>query len=162
MYSVSVEWGNQKIQQAAKQGYLDVAFGLRVRTPLLYKYNTSLSLSQAEGRTVGNAAGQSYGMLNNRAASALLSAVRESCKPIFPCAQIHDAQYYLIPSHDPHEIHWLNKHLTREMKWQAWDEIKHPTVGLGGELDLFPFSWGKGVTLGNDASVQEIQAILGI
>lgn len=159
MYSVSIEWGNQKVQLAAKQGYLDVAFGLRVRTPLLQRYGLTLSHSQAEGRTVNNAAGQSYGLLNTRAAIAFNRQAREQKRPVYPCAQIHDAQYYLSPK-EPEVVHWINVTLTHEMKWQEIEEIKHPDVGLSGELDVFRFSWAKGHTLKNDASLEDVRNVL--
>lgn len=159
MYAVAREATNQKLTLAAKQGYLDVAFGLRVRTPLLQKYGLSLSHSQAEGRSVGNAWGQSYGLLNTRAGTAFLSRVRSENRPVYPCAQIHDAQYFLAPC-KPEIIHWINIHLTQEMQWQELDEIRHPEVGLGGELDVFRFSWAKGHTLKNNASFADVQKVL--
>ena len=159
LYQISTLRLNEKLDQASKQGYLDVAFGLRVRTPLLAKYGLTMSHSQAEGRSVGNAWGQSYGLLNTRAALAFNAHARRSQRPIYPCAQIHDAQYYLSPR-DPELIHWMNHTLTQEMRWQEIEEIKHPQVGLSGELDLFRFSWSKGHTLKNDASIADVQKVL--
>ena len=159
MYKVADERTAEKLALASKQGYLDVAFGLRVRTPLLHKYGLSLSHSQAEGRSVGNAWGQSYGLLNTRAGTAFLKLVREQGRPVYPCAQIHDAQYYLAPC-EPNTISWVNQELTREMRWQDLDEIRHPEVGLGGELDVFRFSWARGHTLPNNASLLEVEKVL--
>ncbi len=159
MYKVAEQRTQEKLALASKQGYLDVAFGVRVRTPLLQKFGLSLSHSQAEGRTVGNAWGQSYGLLNTRAGTAFLKQVREQQKPVYPCAQIHDAQYFLAPV-DPELILWVNKHLTDEMRWQELDEIRHPDVGLSGELDVFRFSWARGHTLKNNASLTDVQKVL--
>lgn len=159
LYQVSTLRLGEKLALAAKQGYLTVAFGLRVRTPLLHKYGLSLSHSQAEGRSVGNAWGQSYGLLNTRAGTAFLKRVRSENRPVYPCAQIHDAQYFLAPC-DPEVVHWINIHLTQEMQWQELDEIRHPEVGLGGELDVFRFSWAKGHTLKNNASLADVQKVL--
>jgi len=159
MYKVAEQATREKLTLASKQGYLDVAFGVRVRTPLLQKYGLSLSHSQAEGRTVGNAWGQSYGLLNTRAGTAFLRRVRAENRPVYPCAQIHDAQYFMVPR-EPELIQWVNKHLTDEMRWQELDEIRHPDVGLSGELDVFRFSWAKGHTLKNDASLNDVQKVL--
>lgn len=159
MYKVAEQRTQEKLALASKQGYLDVAFGIRVRTPLLHRYGLSLSHSQAEGRTVGNAWGQSFGLLNTRAGTAFLKQVREQQRPVYPCAQIHDAQYFLAPK-DPELILWVNKHLTDEMRWQDLDEIRHPEVGLSGELDVFRFSWAKGHTLKNNASLADVQKVL--
>lgn len=158
-YQVSKQYAEAKCAQAARDGYLDVAFGLRVRTPLLHKYGLSLSLSQAEGRSVCNAASQSFGLLNTRSGTAFLKRVREEGMPVYPCAQIHDAQYFLAPR-KAEIIHWVNTHLIQEMKWQELDEIRHPEVGLGGELDVFRFSWAKGHTIPNNASLLEVEKVL--
>lgn len=159
MYKVAEQRTQEKLALASKQGYLDVAFGVRVRTPLLQKFGLSMSHSQAEGRTVGNAWGQSYGLLNTRAGTAFLKRVRSENQPVYPCAQIHDAQYF-IAKKEPELIHWVNKHLTDEMRWQELDEIRHPDVGLSGELDVFRFSWAKGHTLKNNASLSDVQKVL--
>ena len=159
LYQVSMLRLGEKLTLASKQGYLDVAFGVRVRTPLLQKYGLSLSHSQAEGRTVGNAWGQSYGLLNTRAGTAFLRRVRAENRPVYPCAQIHDAQYFMVPR-EPQLIQWVNKHLTDEMRWQELDEIRHPDVGLSGELDVFRFSWSRGHTLKNNASLSDVQKVL--
>lgn len=159
MYKVAEQRTQEKLALASKQGYLDVAFGVRVRTPLLQRFGLSMSHSQAEGRTVGNAWGQSYGLLNTRAGTAFLKRVRSENQPVYPCAQIHDAQYF-IAKKEPELIHWVNKHLTDEMRWQELDEIRHPDVGLSGELDVFRFSWAKGHTLKNNASLSDVQKVL--
>lgn len=159
MYKIAEQRTQEKLALAAKQGYLDVAFGIRVRTPLLQRYGLSLAHSQAEGRTVGNAWGQSYGLLNTRAGTAFLKRVRREKRSVYPCAQIHDAQYYLA-ANDAIEVHWINMNLTEEMRWQELDEIRHPDVGLSGELDVFRFSWAKGHTLKNNASLADVQKVL--
>lgn len=159
MYQVAEQRTQEKLLLASKQGYLDVAFGLRVRTPLLQKYGLTLSHSQAEGRSVGNAWGQSYGLLNTRAGTAFMKQVRDEDRPVYACAQIHDSQYFIAPK-DPMQILWVNVTLTKEMRWQELDEIRHPEVGLSGELDVFRFSWAKGHTLKNDASLADVERVL--
>ena len=77
MYKVSIDYVNQKLEQATQDGYITVAFGLRVRTPLLAQtiLNTGKTPKEAaaEGRTAGNAMGQSYCMLNSRAAAKFMT-----------------------------------------------------------------------------------------
>ena len=79
LYQVSDQWVAERIKQAAKDGYVEVAFGLRVRTPLLAQTTLGMKSTpyeaEAEGRTAGNALGQSYGLLNNRAAVAFMRKV---------------------------------------------------------------------------------------
>ena len=164
MYTVSDNWVAGRIKQASTDGYVTAAFGLRVRTPILAATILGNSKTpyeaQAEGRTAGNALGQSWGMLNNRAGiefqrRCLASPYRNDIKPN---AHIHDAQYGLVRD-DAEVIKWLNDNLTDCMKWQDDPEISHPGVKLGGDMDiLFPDMTNK-VTFPNGASVDEIRTL---
>lgn len=92
LYKVSDAWKLSKINQAKKDGYVTGAFGLRVRTPLLHNNFGKLSNeAAAEARTAGNALGQGWGLLNDRAMNAVLKRVRESKfnGMVQPCAKIH-------------------------------------------------------------------------
>ena len=162
LYKVSDQYVQNRLEQASKDGYVEVAFGLRVRTPLLKQVMWGQGRvpyeAQAEGRTAGNALGQSYGLLNNRAATAFMKKVwaSEFKHDILPVALIHDAIYLLIRD-DIRVVTWANKHLIEEMQWQELPEIQHPTVKLGAALDLFYPSWAHPITLPNGATEQEIQ-----
>ncbi|XP_069177036.1 DNA polymerase I-like [Procambarus clarkii] len=158
MYKVSDQVIQERLQRASELGYAEVAFGLRVRTPSLTNGRRGPSV-EADKRTVGNAMGQSYGLLNNRAVNALMSKAKSIGIPVYPCAQIHDASYYIIRD-DLETIDWMNRNLPKEMEWQGLPDITHPTVGLGGELSIFKKSWGKEISLPNNATKDEIQRIL--
>lgn len=164
MYKVSDAWKLGKLQQASKDGYVSVAFGLRVRTPLLkqvifggYKMPTAAA---AEGRTAGNALGQSYCMLNCRAANEFMEKVWNSKYrlDVKPIAQIHDASYYLI-KRDLEVVEWVNKELIKSMGWQELPELAHPEIKLSAELDIFFPHWGHPITLPNDADQATIKKI---
>lgn len=164
LYKVSDQWKEQRIMQASKDGYAIVAFGLKVRTPILGQvlYNSSKTPYEAkkEARTVGNAMGQSYGMLNNRAGIEVQQKTLQSDfrLDILPCCHIHDAQYFLVRNRvEP--IHYLNEILIPAMEWQELDEIKHPQVKLGGELSVFYPSWAKEVKIPNGATPEQIKSI---
>ena len=150
--------------QASKDGFVEVAFGLRVRTPLLKQVifgSKSIPYeAAAEGRTAGNALGQSYGLLNNRAANAFMEKVRVSkyCLDIKLVALIHDAIYLLIRD-DAEVVEWANQHLIEAMKWQELPEIQHPTVKLGAALDIFWPNWSNAITLPNGADQATIQSL---
>jgi len=138
-----------------------VAFGLRVRTPLLKQvvWNSKGMPFEAaaEGRTAGNALGQSYGLLNNRAAVAFMQKVWQSKYryDIKPVALIHDAIYVLIKD-DVEIVEWANRELINSMRWQELPEIQHPTVKLGAALDIFWPDWAHPTTLPNEASQEKI------
>lgn len=165
LYVVSDQWVAAKLDQASKDGYITTAFGLRVRTPLLHQVIRGNSRTpfeaEAEGRTAGNALGQGWCLLNSRAASEFMGKVRDSeyRLDIRPCAQIHDASYYLIRDNID-AVMYTNEHLVKAVKWQDHPDIYHPDVGLGGDLSLFWPHWGKEAVIPNEASEEEIRHII--
>lgn len=164
LYRVSVEWVNSKLKEASKTGYILGAFGLKIRTPLLKQTiqgtRSTPTEASAEGRTAGNALGQSWCLLNNRAQAEFLSLVRASefKYDIRPCAAIHDATYYEVPE-DLAAVQYVNTHLVREVNWNDHPEIYHPEVGLGGKLSVFYPSWEHEITIPNDATTDEIETV---
>lgn len=165
LYFVSDQWVAGKLDQASKDGYVTVAFGLRVRTPLLKqtirKTGKTPYEAEAEGRSAGNALGQSWCLLNSRAGVEFNGKVRKSKfrLDIRPCAQIHDAQYHIIRD-CPEAVAYANKHLVKATFWQAHPDIAHPEVKLGGELGIFWPSWEKEITIPNGAGADEIIGIV--
>ena len=164
LYKVSDEYVAERLKQAAKDGYVEVAFGLRVRTPLLAQVLWGGPrvpyAAQAEGRTAGNALGQSYGLLNNRAANAFMAKVWASPYryDILPVALIHDSIYLLIKDNID-TVAWVNNELILAMQWQELPEIAHDTVKLGANLGIFWPSWANEITLPNQADKPTIRAI---
>jgi DNA polymerase-1 len=165
LYKVSDQWVQTRIDEAAQCGYAEVAFGLRVRTPLLHQVVLGNSKTPheaaAEGRTVGNAFGQSYGLLNTRAGVEFMQKVRTSeyRLDIKPSAHIHDAQYFLVRD-DLELLEWMNEHLVKAVQWQELPEIQHDTVKLGGDLSIFYPTWKDEIEIYNNASQEEIKEIL--
>lgn len=160
LYKVSIDWVRAKLNQAAIDGYITAAFGLRVRTPLLHQTVLGTSKTpyeaEAEGRTAGNALGQSWCLLNSRAGSEFMQKVRKSefRLDIRPCAQIHDAQYFLVRE-DMRPLLYMNEHLVKAVNWNDHPDIYHPEVGLGGEVGIFFPNWGNEITLANDVTTPE-------
>lgn len=161
LYQVSDQYVQDRLHQASKDGYVTVAFGLRVRTPLLKQvlfggpkmpYEAA-----AEGRTAGNAMGQSYGLLNNRAAVDFMRKVWASPYrlDIMPVALIHDAIYTLVKDRAD-VMEWANRELIKSMQWQELPEIQHPTVKLGAAIDIFWPSWAHATTIPNGADQETI------
>lgn len=156
LYQVSDQWVANQLNQATKDGYITGAFGLRIRTPKLHQVflNTrrTPTSAAAEGRTAGNALGQSWCLLNNRAGSEFMAKVRASefWADIRPCVHIHDAQYYLIRE-DLEALAFANEHLVTAVRWQDHPLIAHPEVKLGGELSIFHPTWVEEITLPNAA-----------
>ena len=153
-----------RLTQATTDGYVTVAFGLRLRTPMLGRSYLGLDCTPkevaAEGRTAGNAMGQSYGLLNNRAACATWKRIWDSefRFDIKPVALVHDAIYALVRN-DPKVVEFFNNVLTEEMAWQELPELQHDTVKIHGNLDLFYPSWATPVTLPVGADIPTIKAV---
>ena len=161
LYKVSEDYKQSRLLLAGSQGYSTVAFGLRVRTPLLAKSilgnSKTLREAEAEGRSVGNAMFQSYGLLNNRAAVEFMQRVWASKfkYDVFLVSLIHDAIYFIMKD-DIEVVEWVNTNLIECMQWQELPEIQHDQVKLGAELDLFHPDWSHAITLPNAASEQQI------
>jgi DNA polymerase-1 len=113
--------------------------------------------AQKEARTAGNALGQSYGMLNNRAAVEFqaITLASDYSTEILPCAPIHDAQYFVIRN-DIEVVKWFNDNLIPCMQWQELEELEHPTVKLGGNLEIFHPTLADKVSIPNNATAEEI------
>lgn len=165
LYKVSIDWVNDKLNQASRDGYVTGAFGLKVRTPLLAQVirgnKKTPTEAEAEGRTAGNALGQSWCLLNTRAGSEFMGKTRKSKHKyqVRPCAQIHDASYYVIPD-DLDVLMYVNKHLVKAVQWQDHPDIYHPDVGLGGEVSIFYPTWAKEIEIPNGATQEEILSIV--
>lgn len=164
LYAASTEYIMDRLKQATVDGYVTVAFGLRLRTPMLGRSYLGLNCTPkevaAEGRSAGNAMGQSYGLLNNRAAVAFMKRVHESPfrYDIKPVAMIHDSIYLLIRN-DPAVVEWANRVLIEEMSWQDLPELHHDKVKIGAALDLFYPNWATPVTLPINADIPTIKAV---
>lgn len=163
LYEVSDQWVTAKLKEAEATGYITAAFGLRVRTPILAQTilgNRATPFeAEAEGRTAGNALGQSWGLLNTRAVMAFMKDVRTSQHrlTIRPCAQIHDANYYIVKD-DIDVVQWLNNNLVKHIEWQEHPDIMHDEVKLGGEVSIFYPNWSSDITIANNASPEDIKA----
>ena len=161
LYKVSVQWVNQKLDAAMTDGYITGAFGLRVRTPLLAQVIRGTKKTpheaEAEGRSAGNALGQSWCLLNSRACSEFMGKVRKSEHrlDIRVSAQIHDAMYFLIRD-DIDIIMFTNEHLIKAVQWQEHPDIQHDEVKLGGEFSIFYPDWSKEMGIPNGATVNQV------
>lgn len=161
LYKESDEWVAAHIDNATRVGYVVGAFGLRLRTPILgqtlLRTRQTPHEAEAEARTAGNALGQSYGLLNNRVLIKVMEEVYQSkySLDIKPVASIHDATYYIIKD-DAEVIEWLNECLIRHMDWQDLPDLRHETVGLGGELSIFYPNWASELELPNGVDTTQI------
>lgn len=164
LYQVSDAWVQDRLDEAAERGYVTTAFGLRLRTPLLSRslrnHKSTPYEAQAESRTAGNALGQGYGLLTNRACNAFMEKVWASPYrlDILPVAMIHDA-IYLVIRNNPDIVAWVNRELIQAMQWQELPELRHNKVKLGAELSLFYPSWADELKLPNEADIPTICAL---
>jgi len=101
--------------------------------------------------------GQSYSLLNNRAAIEFTQRVKESKYKydIRVIAVIHDA-IYIYCKNTLGCVHWVNTNLIECMEWDELPELKHDIVKLGAELDVFKVNWSNPITLKNKWSIKDI------
>lgn len=66
-----------------------------------------------------------------------------------------DAAYFLIRD-DLHTLKYVNDHYVKEMYWQQDPRIQHPTITLGGSLEVFYPSWAESCEIKNEATEEEI------
>lgn len=165
LYKVSIDWVQDKLKEASEIGHVTLAFGLRLRTPLLHQIMFGRSgvpfQAEAEGRTAGNAvSGQSYGLLTNRALMQFMERVRSSVhrNHIKPIAMIHDA-IYLVIWDSLEVIEWVNTNLIECMQWQELPELKHDQIKLGAELEIYFPSWATPMKIPNKANTSVIQTM---
>lgn len=164
MYAESFKWTKAQVELAAQRGYAVLAFGLRLRAPMLAKCNIHSDSMPKEAmkeyRTIGNALGQSWGLLNTRAAVQVMHKMEQPDNydyrmNIKPCAHIHDAQYYLVRNNLKY-IRFLNDALQEAVTWQEDPLIAHDEVKLGGALAIFYPTWADEMDLPRHATDEEI------
>ena len=165
LYAQSKTWETNLLNNACSTGYVPCAFGLKLRTPLLKQSilgnSKTVNAATGEGRTAANAAQQSFGLLNNRAANAFMEKVwnSEFKYDILPISLIHDAIYLMIRD-DLRVLKFVNDNLVEEMSWQELPEIQHDEVKLGAELDVCYQGWHQAITIPNHADEATILATL--
>lgn len=162
---MSDQWVDNQLKSAEKYGYVTCAFGLRVRTPRIKQTIMGSKVTpqeaEAERRTAANALGQSWCLLTSRAGIEVNQEIRTSKyrELISPCAQIHDAQYFLLKD-DVSILYWLHEKLVHAVEWQNDPMIAHPRVHLGGELALFWPDWSNEIGIPNHAPEEKILEIV--
>ena len=162
LYSVADGWCWREIERASKRGYAELAFGLRLRTPILeqvvVRSETGMPReAHSEIKTAWNALGQSYGLLNTRAGTDFMQRVWDSEHRyrVKPICQIHDALYFVIENRMD-TLHWTNTNLIEAMRWSELEAIQHPLVKLEAQMEVYYPSWAEGHTIPNDISYEEL------
>ncbi len=160
LYKISGEFNEKNKQFMEKHGYVECAFGLKLRTPIIAQcvLGNSKTPHEAdkEARSANNAITQSWGMLLNRAMNATNTRIEEAgySADILPCNMIHDAGYFLVRN-NPECIKFLNDVLIKEMEWNDDAKIKSTQVPMRASLEVGK-SWDKLTQLNNNATLEEI------
>ncbi|MEA2037092.1 MAG: DNA polymerase [Nanoarchaeota archaeon] len=160
LYKVTGEFNKDNERFMTEHGYIECAFGLRLRTPIIGRCVLGNSktpyVAAAEVRSANNSVTQSWGMLLNRAAIATNNRIIEAGleNDILPVNLIHDAEYFIVRN-DPKIIKFLNDTLIEEMEWNDYDKIRSKDVPMTAELEIGK-DWSKQITLKNYISEEEI------
>ena len=162
LYTVSLQWVADKLDQAAVDGYVTCAFGLRLRTPILAQTvatsSTLPQIAQKERRSAGNAvSGQSYGLLTMRAGIEFYERCRKSeyrCD-ILQVAHIHDAIYLLVKD-KADVIKWVNDNLIECMAWQHLPELQHNQIKISSGLEVYYPDWSEPIEIPNNVTKKQL------
>ncbi len=166
LYKVSSEFNIRNKKFMEEHGYVECAFGLKLKTPIISKCVLGNSKTpyeaDKEARSANNAITQSWGMLLNRAMNATNKRIEEAGygTDILPCNMIHDAGYFLI-KHHPKYIKFLNDVLIEEMEWNDDDAIRSKDVPMKASLEIGK-SWDTLAPLNNNATIEEIKNVFPI
>ena len=161
LYKVSKEFNEKNREFMETHGYVECAFGLKLRTPIISQCILGKSRTpyeaDKEARSANNAITQSWGMLLNRAMNATNQRIEDAgySKDILPCNMIHDAGYFIVKD-DPKCIKFLNDVLIEEMEWNDDDAIRSIDVPMKASLEIGK-SWDTLVPLNNNATLKEIK-----
>jgi len=167
LYKVSDEFSKKNIESAAELGYVTLAFGAKLRTPVLRQTLLNRRVTpyeaESEGRSANNAITQSWGVLTNRAVIEFENRLKKLKNGdirynVLICNIIHDAIYVLIKK-DPKTIKWVNDNLVECMEWNDHPKIKSKDVPMKAELEIGS-NLRDQTTIPNKASLAEIERIL--
>jgi DNA polymerase-1 len=165
LYEVSDKWVMDQVREASKTGFVELAFGLKLRTPILPQVvmdSDSIPYqAHKEIKTAGNALGQSYGLLNTRAGNAFMELVWDSkyATKILPICQIHDSLYFMIQN-SLGCLKFVNDNLIKCMEWNKLDAIQHDTIKLTAHLEIYYPSWAHKIKVPNYQSLIQLETLL--
>ena len=153
---------SDRLDEAQVTGFVRLAYGLKLRTPVIkagIKGGASKQAIEQERRSAGNALFQSYGLMTMRAFSKFMEMVRnhkEYYYQVRPIITIYDSIYLDIPN-DIDCLHWCNENLIKCMRdITGCPELSHPIISLESDLEVFYPSWSDPISLSNGLSKQEI------
>lgn len=157
LYAATAEFNERNTRLAKTQGYLDVAFGLRVFCPRINSKDSGIA--SGEGRSINNASTQSYGMLTNRASIEFLQRLKgsEYRADVKLVNQVHDCIYLLVRN-DANVVKWVNDNLIACMQWKNDKALEGP-VPMEAELDI-GFDAAHCITIKNGIDTETITEIL--
>lgn len=165
LYSVSDDWLKSRLEEAADQGYVEVAYGLRVycsaisKSILNSKYTPKIVAKHI--RTIGNALCQSYGQLTVDAGMKFLTRVYEAGlqDKVRLCCTIHDALYPMWVD-TPEITKWVNDNLVECMEDISELPELQGDIPLISDLEYFAPSWAKCKPLPKFGSLEQIKEAL--
>lgn len=160
MHEETDNWVNNHIEEAISTGYVPLAFGGKLRTPILHNsvsLNTLSRQAQEEKRSAGNAMMQSYCTVTVVALKKFMELVHDSKYrgSIRPICTIHDS-IYLEADNDLETIKFVNDNLIRIMGIKDLKELGDERLGLPSSLDVNYPDWSYAIELKNDISQKEI------
>lgn len=151
LYHVSDEWVDARLEQGKKDGYVNLAYGHRIKTPLLkdsIQGRNAPYIAVKERRTAANALGQSYCMVTGFTTAAMYRELYDLGlkDDILPVGEVHDACYWLVKD-EPHVIAEAKRLMEKHMPNHGLPELEHEQVKLDIDAFIIRDSWANPVSL---------------
>ena len=166
LYAAYYAYVATKLKEGAYDGFLTLAFGLRLRIPKLalgVKGGVPKYQVEQEERSAGNALFQSYGLITLKALAKIMDEVwlhPEYFDRIVPITTIYDSLYFEMDN-DLDQLTWMNKVVVRNMlDITGVPELEHPKISLGADVEVLYPDWSSPIRIPNNATAEELKAFL--
>ncbi len=163
-YQVSIQWTADKVAEAADTGYVSLAYGGRLLTPILAQTVLGNSATpyeaDAEARSAGNALTQSYCYLNIDTLVRFMEKVWKTKYryEVLPIASIHDNNLFTIKDSYA-SVKFFNDEYIRCLQDYSIPLLKHPIIKLSGNAEIMHYDWSNPVQLEHAMSIKDLHSL---
>lgn len=165
LYVKSDEWLNKRLEEGAEQGYVEVAYGMRIYCPAISKsiLNSSFTpkIVRKHIRTIGNGLCQSYCQMTVDAGMKFLKRVYAAGLEdrVFVSCTIHDALYPMWED-DIELTKWVNDNLIECMEDISELPELESEIPFPADLEIFMPNWAKMVGLPRFGTIEQLKEVL--
>lgn len=163
-YQVSIQWTADRIAEASERGYVELAYGGRLQTPILTQTilgnRATPYTAEAEARSAGNALTQSYCYLNIDTLVRFMEKVwkTDDRYTVLPIASIHDNNLFTIKDTYA-SVKFFNDEYIKCLQEYSIPALEHPIIKLSGNVEIMHYDWSNPVQLSHDMTLEELHTL---